>query len=61
MLLLGLVLTILLIEVSRRESGQQENIKRFTVFYDMQGEAINEDNTIKKKIAEITGAECEEI
>ena len=61
MLLLGLVLTILLIEVFRRESGQQENIKRFTVFYDMQGEAINEDNTIKKKIAEITGAECEEI
>ena len=60
-LLFGLVLLILIVALTKRESEQKKNIKQFTVFYDVQGDEIDEDNEIKKKIAEITGAECEEI
>ncbi|NTV79390.1 MAG: sugar ABC transporter substrate-binding protein, partial [Clostridiales bacterium] len=60
-LLFGLVLLILMVALTKRESEQKKDIKQFTVFYDVQGDEIDEDNEIKKKIAEITGAECEEI
>ena len=53
-LLFGLVLLILIVALTKRESEQKKNIKQFTVFYDVQGDEIDEDNEIKKKIAETT-------
>ena len=60
-LLIGIVIIILLITLSQRETAHKNPYKKFTAFYDVQGEEIDEDNEIKRKIAEITGAECEEI
>lgn len=39
---------------------QKEETKVFTAFFDTEGQQIDNNNKIKKKIAEITGAECEE-
>lgn len=42
--------------------GEKEREKKqFTAFFDSPGVSRNKDNTIKQKIAEITGAECEEV
>lgn len=44
------------------ETGEKEpEIKQFTAFFDSAGESRNSDNIIKQKIAEITGAMCEEM
>ncbi len=59
--LIGIVIIILMITFSKRESAQKNTFKKFTAFYDVQGDKIDENNEIKRKIAEITGAECEEI
>lgn len=39
----------------------EKEIKEFTAFFNVPGDEIDENNEIKKKIAEITGAECKEI
>lgn len=45
---------------TERKISQESNIKKFTAFFDMKGEDRDSDNEIKQKIAEITGAECDE-
>ena len=40
---------------------KKPEIRKYSAFFSVPGQEIDENNEIKKKIAEITGAECEEI
>lgn len=40
---------------------KKPEIRKYSAFFSVLGQEIDEDNEIKKKIAELTGAECEEI
>ena len=59
--LIGIVIVIVLIALSQRETAKKDSYKKFTAFYDVSGNELDEDNEIKQEIAKITGVECEEI
>lgn len=44
----------------KEDVQQEKEIKVFTAFFDTEGQQLDSNNKIKKKIAEITGAECDE-
>lgn len=41
--------------------GKQDEVKEFTAFFDVPGMSLDTDNKVMKKIAELTGAKCQEI
>ena len=44
----------------KKDVQQKKETKVFTAFFDTTGQQLDSNNRIKKKIAEITGAECDE-
>ena len=42
------------------QTAAQNNVKHFTAFFAVEGESIDQNNDIKKEIARLTGADCEE-
>ena len=44
----------------KKDVQQEKETKVFTAFFDTTGQQLDSNNRIKKKIAEITGAECDE-
>ncbi|MCI9079723.1 MAG: sugar ABC transporter substrate-binding protein [Lachnospiraceae bacterium] len=57
-----IVLFNMYINKAAKENIQPKgDIKVFTAFFDTSGQQLDSNNKIKKKIAEITGAECDEI
>lgn len=45
----------------QKNNGRHSEVKEFTAFFNVPGTTQNEDSAVKKKIAEITGAKCQEI
>lgn len=45
----------------RQGNPGQKPIREFTAFFDVPGNALNTENKIKNRIAELTGAQCQEI
>ena len=45
---------------SSKQEKKEKEIKKFTAFFNVPGEERNEENDIQQKIAEITGAICDE-
>lgn len=43
------------------QTAAQNNVKHFTAFFAVEGEAIDQNNDMKKEIARLTGADCEEL
>jgi len=43
------------------QTAAQNNVKHFTAFFAVEGESIDQNNDIKKEIARLTGADCEEL
>ena len=43
------------------QTAAQNNVKHFTAFFAVEGEAIDQNNDMKKEIARLTGADCEEV
>lgn len=50
-----------LVHVSKGSSVPDKNIKHFTAFFSVEGDTLEPDNEIRQKIAQLTGADCEEI
>lgn len=48
-------------EKTREKGTDAESVRHYTAFFDVEGQALGADNEIKKEIAKLTGAECEEI
>lgn len=55
-----LLLLVGIMCVGMNTSREREEIKEFTAFFDVENRELNEDNVIKDKIADITGAKCRE-
>ena len=43
------------------QTAAQNNVKHFTAFFAVEGETIDQNNDMKKEIARLTGADCEEL
>ena len=43
------------------QSSDKKEIKHFTAFFPTEGNSLEYGNIMKAKIAEVTGAECEEL
>ena len=43
------------------KSSDKKEIKHFTAFFPTEGNSLEYGNIMKAKIAEVTGAECEEL
>ena len=43
------------------QTAAQNNVKHFTAFFAVEGEAIDQNNDMKKEITRLTGADCEEL
>ena len=39
----------------------EKTLRHYTAFFNVEGQELNENNEIKKVIAQLIGAECEEI
>ena len=50
-----------LVHVSKGSSVPDKNIKHFTAFFSVEGDTLEPNNEIRQKIAQLTGADCEEI
>ena len=56
-----LLLFVLIVGIQIQKRHSQNEIKTFTAFFSVLGEPRDEENEIKKLIAQKTGASCEEI
>lgn len=56
-----LVFLLELVHIADINTLSMEQTKHFTAFFAVEGESIDADNEIRKKIAQLTGADCEEM
>ena len=56
-----LIYAAVLVCFSEEDSISYENMKHFTAFFAVEGDTLAPNNEIREKIAQLTGAECEEI
>lgn len=59
-LLVFCVVIVLYNQCTKGSPAEDKNIKVFTAFFDTSGQHLDSNNKIKMKIAEITGARCDE-
>ena len=57
------ILTVLLaaVLIGQDKISRNQEIRHFTAFFSTEGTTIDSNNEIKGRIAELTGADCEEV